>query len=76
MLVDQLASAVGLGGRARIAGSASERARLSVANMIRSALARIEAQSPALGRHLAISIHTGTFCSYSPDPGLSLAWDL
>ncbi|HXQ96580.1 MAG TPA: hypothetical protein VN800_06625, partial [Candidatus Acidoferrales bacterium] len=76
MLVEQLAAAVGLGGRARVAGSASERARLSVAKAIRSSLSRIDAQCPPLGHHLAISLHTGTFCSYSPDPGLSLAWEL
>lgn len=75
-LIDQLASAVGLGGRSRGFSSAPERARISVGKAIRSAMRRIEAQDSALGAHLAASVHTGTFCSYAPDPMLQLTWDL
>jgi hypothetical protein len=75
-LVEQLAAAVGLGGRARRAGSSSERARLSVAKAIRSTMRRIDIACGPLGRHLAVAVHTGTFCSYAPDPGLGLTWDL
>jgi tetratricopeptide (TPR) repeat protein len=75
-LVDQLAAAVGLGGRSRVAHSNAERARLSVAKALRSALRRIESGCPPLGRHLDLSIHTGTFCRYAPDPGLRLKWDV
>jgi tetratricopeptide (TPR) repeat protein len=74
-LVEQLAQAVGLGGRSRVAASASERARLSVTKALRSATQRIAAQSPALGQHLDISLHTGTFCVYRPDPALAITWD-
>ena len=75
-LIQQLAAAMGLGGRTRVAASASERARMSVGKAIRTTLQRIERQSPSLGRHLAISVHTGTFCSYVPDPGFAFTWRL
>lgn len=75
-LVRELAAAVGLGGRSRVAASAAERARLNVGKAIRSSIQRIDAHSPALGGHLGVSVHTGTFCSYMPDPGLSISWDL
>jgi hypothetical protein len=75
-LIDELSSAVGLGGRSRTAVSVSERARLNVGKTIRSAIERINAQSPALGSHLSLSIHTGTFCSYTPDPALNVVWRL
>jgi hypothetical protein len=75
-LADELAGAVGLGGRDRKAGSAAERARLSVTRAIRSALARIAEQHPALGRHLDATIRTGTFCSYTPDPRVPFTWQL
>ena len=65
-LVDQLAAAVGLGGRSRVAASASERARVSVTNALRRALARIEEAHPVLGQHLASSVTTGSYCAYRP----------
>ncbi|CAN5801384.1 hypothetical protein BH24CHL6_BH24CHL6_16640 [soil metagenome] len=70
----ELARAVGLGGRERVAGSASERARLSVTRAIRSSMARIAQHSPALGEHLETTIHTGTYCAYRPDPRVPLEW--
>lgn len=73
-LVRELAGAIGLGGRDRRTGSASERARVSVTRAIRSALARIREHSPALGDHLQRTIHTGTFCSYTPDPRAPIDW--
>jgi hypothetical protein len=66
-LVDQLTSAVGLGGRARRSGSAAERARTTVTARIRDAIRRIERVHPELGRHLDRSVRTGTFCAYHPD---------
>jgi hypothetical protein len=75
-LVRELAAAVGLGGRSRVAASAAERARLNVGKAIRAAIQRIHANSPALAAHLGVAVHTGTFCSYMPDPGLSISWDL
>jgi class 3 adenylate cyclase/tetratricopeptide (TPR) repeat protein len=75
-IVRELASALGLGGRDRRAASPSERARVSVTRAIRAALARIREHSATLGEHLDRSVHTGTFCSYSPDPRAPLDWRL
>ncbi len=67
-LVDQLAGAVGIGGRRRAAGPEPiERLRKAVSARIRDAIRRVEAAHPALGRHLANAVHTGTFCSYRPE---------
>jgi CheY-like chemotaxis protein len=67
-LTAELAAAVGLGGRDRRAASSAERARLMVTKAIKAALHKIRASHPALGHHLATSITTGTFCTYTPDP--------
>lgn len=75
-LIRELSAAVGLGGRMRRASSVSERARLSVTRAIRAALSRIAKQSPALGDHLQATIHTGTFCSYLPDPRVPVDWHI
>jgi tetratricopeptide (TPR) repeat protein len=75
-LTDELAGAVGLGGRDRTAASAAERARISVTRAIRSAMSRIAEQSPALGRHFEATIRTGTFCSYNPDPRVPMSWEI
>jgi hypothetical protein len=61
----ELARAVGLGGRDRRAASAVERMRVNVQRRVRDALARISAQSPAIGRYLEASVRTGTFCSFT-----------
>ena len=73
-LVGQLAGAVGLGGRDRKTGSPAERARVNVTRAIRGALSRIRAHSPALADHLDATIHTGTFCAYTPDPRAPITW--
>jgi hypothetical protein len=73
-LVRELAAAIGLGGRDRRMGSPSERARVSVTRAIRSALARIDEHSSALGDHFERTIRTGTFCSYRPDPRAPIDW--
>jgi tetratricopeptide (TPR) repeat protein len=73
-LVRELAGAIGLGGRDRRMGSPSERARVSVTRAIRSALTRIREHSSALGDHLERTIHTGTYCSYTPDPRAPIEW--
>jgi tetratricopeptide (TPR) repeat protein len=75
-LTQELAGAVGLGGRERVTSSASERARLSVTRAIRAALSHIGEQSAALGAHLEATIRTGTFCSYAPDPRAPIHWEL
>ena len=66
-LVEALTEAYGLGGRVRRAGSDAERARTAVTARIREAIRRIGEAHPDLGRHLARSVRTGTFCVYDPD---------
>ena len=66
-LTEELARAVGLGGRLRRAGAAAERARTAVQKRLRTAIRRIEEGLPELGRHLDQAIRTGTFCGYLPD---------
>jgi len=66
-LVDALTEAYGLGGRVRRSGSAAERARTAVTARIKDAIRRIGDAHPDLGRHLARSVRTGTFCVYEPD---------
>ena len=75
-LVRELARAVGLGGRDRRVGSASERARASVTRAIRQAMARIREHHPTLGEHLDRAIRTGTYCAYLPDPRVPPIWKL
>ena len=75
-LINELARAVGLGGRDRHAGAASERARVSVTRAIRYALARIHDHHPALGAHLDHAVRTGTYISYQPDPHATTTWEL
>jgi tetratricopeptide (TPR) repeat protein len=73
-LVQELARAVGLGGRDRRAASASERARSGVTRAVRQGIARIGEHHPQLGEHLNGAVRTGTYCAYVPDPGASAAW--
>ena len=75
-LIRELSRAVGLGGRDRRAGSASERARASVTRAVRSALARIREQNPQLGEHLDRCVRTGAYCTYLSDPRMPVAWKL
>lgn len=74
VLADQLRAAYGLGGRPRRTGDPVERARTAVTGRIRDALRRIEAVHPELGRHLRLSVRTGTVCVYEPDA--SVDWTL
>jgi tetratricopeptide (TPR) repeat protein len=66
-LTEHLARALGLGNRLRKTGGPAERARAAVTSRIRSAIRKIEAAHAELGRHLANSVRTGTFCSYTPE---------
>jgi tetratricopeptide (TPR) repeat protein len=74
-LTRELSRAVGLGGRNRRAGSASERARQSIGKSVKTVLERITQNDAALGDVLARCIRTGTFCSYQPDPDFPIAWE-
>jgi tetratricopeptide (TPR) repeat protein len=66
-LVQQLAEAFGLSGRARATGSAAERARSAVGWRVRAALRQVADAHPPLGRHLQNAVRTGTWCSYRPE---------
>lgn len=76
MLAHELAGALGLGGRDRRAASDAERARINVTRAIRSVIDRIAENSPPLAQHFEATLRTGTFCSYTPDPRVTLRWDL
>jgi non-specific serine/threonine protein kinase len=75
-IAEQLAAAVGLGGRDRKTGSQAERARTAVAKRIRGSIKRIVEATPSLGSHLAAYIRTGYFCSYNPDSSCFVRWKL
>jgi class 3 adenylate cyclase/tetratricopeptide (TPR) repeat protein len=73
-LRSEILRAVGLGGRDRRVGSASERARLNVSRAIRSALQKISEYQAFLGELLDRSMRTGSFCSYVADTRMPIAW--
>jgi hypothetical protein len=73
-LVETLTGAVGLRGRPRRLGSSAERARSAVTWRIRSAIRKIAAAHPRLGRHLDNAVRTGHFCVYQPEQ--PVAWYL
>ena len=62
----EISRALGLGGRARQAGSTTERARVNVQRRLKDALERIAEASPELGASLSRQVRTGTYCSFHP----------
>jgi hypothetical protein len=72
-LTSELAHAVGLGGRNRMAASAAERARLNVTRALRSSIARVGEALPDVGEHLSVTVRTGLFCAYEPEHGPVMA---
>lgn len=70
-LTSQLVSAFGLNGRARDLDDQRERIRKAVTARIRSSIRKTADQHETLGAHLANSVRTGTFCSYSPESPVS-----
>ncbi len=75
-LVRELSRAVGLGGRDRLAGAASERARAAATRALRQAITRLREHHTALAEHLDRTVRTGTFFSYQPDPRAPVDWQL
>jgi hypothetical protein len=67
MLIHELASALGLGGRARTVGDPVERARKAVTMRIRAVLRILDSADPALAKHLRNAVKTGRMCVYEPD---------
>ena len=66
MLIEQLAQAVGLGGRDRRSVSVSERARVNVTRAIRSAIRRIGEVDRDAGHYLDNTVVTGAYCVFDP----------
>ncbi len=62
----ELSRAVGLGNRDRRAGSAAERARVSVTRALRQAVTRIREHDAGFGDHFDRTLRTGTYCTYEP----------
>ncbi len=73
-LLRELKRAVGLGGRDRPSGSDAERARVNVVRSLRRAIAAIALQADGLGAHLDVSVRTGRYCGYLPEPAAALSW--
>ena len=73
-LVDQLAGGVGLGGRDRKAASQAEKARVNITKSVRDALKKIDQNHQPLGEHLRMTIRTGAYCAYLPDPRMDISW--
>ncbi len=65
-LVDHLSAAVGLRGTRRAGGNA-ERARSTVTQRLRATVRRLAVVHPELGRHLEVSLVTGSYCCYRPE---------
>jgi hypothetical protein len=69
-LQEELARAVGLGGRARRSGAAVERARSNVQKRLRAVIRKLAETAPALAHHLDSEIKTGIHVTYRrPLPG-------
>lgn len=66
-LLGHLSKGLGLQGKIRQTNNGVEKARLAVTWRIRKAIQTIEKAHPALGRHLKVSVKTGTFCTYNPE---------
>ena len=72
----EIARSLGLGNRNRDSRSPIERARISATRAIRAAIDLIREHDPSFGRHLTVTVKTGTFCAYVPDPETNVSWQL
>ena len=75
-LIAELTHSLGLGGRHRVVGGTSERARSSVTRSLRYAITRLSEHHPELATHLEQAVHTGTYCRYTPDPLAGVVWEV
>jgi hypothetical protein len=53
---------------------ARERARANVTRAIGAVIDRIAVDHPGLAAHLRVTVHTGSFCGYRPDPRERIRW--
>jgi tetratricopeptide (TPR) repeat protein len=74
-IVDELRSAVGLGGRDRTAANNAERARVAVRKAITAAIDRVAEHDSAFAQHLRLHVQTGLYCRYEPDPTEPIDWE-
>jgi hypothetical protein len=65
----ELSRGIGLGGRHRRAGSATERARQRAKKNIKTAIGKIAKHDPELGRMFSRCIRTGIYCYTFPNRG-------
>jgi hypothetical protein len=65
-LVEELARATGLAGKARAAASTTERARVNVQKRLKDAIARVAEADAELGHTLDAAVRTGTYCCFRP----------
>lgn len=68
LLEREISRALGLGGKQRLAGSTTERARVNVQRRLKDAVERVSEASPELGAWLARCLRTGTYCAFHPKP--------
>ena len=76
VVMTELRSATGLGGRLRVADPEAESARVNVTRSLRTAIDRISVDAPRCAAHLSASIRTGRLCRYQPAEGGPTGWSL
>jgi hypothetical protein len=59
-----------------VRGAAEERARIDVTRAITASLKQIAEHEPELGHLLQRTIHTGSTCTYRPDPRSPVDWEI
>ncbi len=59
-----------------MSSAAGERARINVTRAIKTVVRHIAEHEPELGHRLRGSVRTGTACTYEPDPGAPLLWEV
>ena len=67
LLADQMTAATGLGGRRRLVGDTSEKARKSVSAAVGRTVRQIAAAHKSLGEYLQKQVSSGTALSYQGD---------
>lgn len=76
LILAEVRSATGLGGRRRRFGTAQERARVAVRKSLAAAIDRIADADEGLARRLRDDVRTGALCRYDPDPARPVTWVL
>jgi DNA-binding response OmpR family regulator len=74
LLTHELLRSLRLGGKSRRAASSTERARINIQRSIKITVEKVAEYHQTLGAYLAHTIHTGTYCSYSPDVRIPSPW--